>query len=168
MARWYGFFTPRQARQILQFFAFWDFFRRFFDRFWFFLEWFFDRFFWSDFLTLFLLSCFGCRSARCARLPPSLPPSACHLKTALSILGLQLLGQKISNSGEICKILQDQIDSSSVIPYKLFTSSSAAQTLGSCSLKLNTHASQVQTDGRGNFPTGNPGNYFIFPILFLE
>ena len=87
---------------------------------------------------------------------------------ALSILGLQLLGQKISNSGEICKILQDQIDSSSVIPYKLFTSSSAAQTLGSCSLKLNTHASQVQTDGRGNFPTGNPGNYFIFPILFLE
>ena len=59
-------------------------------------------------------------------------------------LGLQLLGQKISNSGEICKILQDQIDSSSVIPYKLFTSSSAAQTLGSCSLKLNTHASQVR------------------------
>ena len=70
---------------------------------------------------------------------------------ALSILGLQLLEQKISNSGEICKILQDQIDSSSVIPYKLFASSSAAQILGSCSLKLNTHASQVQ-----------PAIFFVF------
>ena len=52
MARWYGFLVHRQARPILQlfaFFAFWDKFSRFFDRF-------FDRFFWKvfwpDFLTI--------------------------------------------------------------------------------------------------------------------
>ena len=57
MARWYGFFIPRQARPILQLFAFLDFSSDFLTDF---------GFFWSDFLTDFILLSVGA-----LRAPPS-------------------------------------------------------------------------------------------------
>ena len=67
-----------------------------------------------------------------------------HQETAHSILGLKLLGghSKLAD-GELCKRLQTQIDGSSVTISYLFKTSLAAKSLGSCSLKLNNHASQV-------------------------
>ena len=68
-----------------------------------------------------------------------------HHETAHSILGLKLLGghSKLNAAGELCKRLQSQIDGSSVTISDLYKTSLAAKSLGSCSLKLNTHASQV-------------------------
>ena len=64
MARGYGFLFHRQAKAILQLFAFFEFWSDFLTVF---------GFFWSDFLTGFLLVCqffvVGRRAAR-ASLPP--------------------------------------------------------------------------------------------------
>ena len=69
-----------------------------------------------------------------------------HQETPHSILGLKLLGgrSKLNAAGELCKALQSQIDGSSVTISDLHKTSLAAKSLGSCSLKLNTHAIQVK------------------------
>ena len=74
MARSYGFFIPRQARPILQLFAFLDFSSDFLTDFGFFWSDFltdFGFFFWSDFLTDFILLSVGRRASRASLSSPS-------------------------------------------------------------------------------------------------
>ena len=69
-----------------------------------------------------------------------------HQETPHSILGLKLLGghSKLNTDlEELCKRLQTEIDGESVTISDLFKISLAANSLESCSLKLNSHASQV-------------------------
>ena len=44
-----------------------------------------------------------------------------------AILGLKLLGESVSNAGDLCKKLQSNIDSADVTSEKLFAATSAAK-----------------------------------------
>ena len=66
-------------------------------------------------------------------------------QTAYAILGLNLLGETVPNGADLCKTLQANIDKPDVNGEIIFAASSAAKSLGSCTLKANAQTSQVST-----------------------
>jgi oligosaccharyltransferase complex subunit delta (ribophorin II) len=60
-----------------------------------------------------------------------------------AILGLKLLGETVPNGAELCKVLQANIDKPEASGDAIFTASSAAKALGSCTLKANAEVSKV-------------------------
>ena len=60
-----------------------------------------------------------------------------------AILGLKLLGEQVPNPGDLCKKLQTNIDNADVTSERIFSSTSAAKVLGSCTLKPNAKVGQV-------------------------
>ena len=61
-----------------------------------------------------------------------------------AILGFKLLGETAPNAGDLCAKLQAGIDKPDVSAATLFASSAAAKALGSCTLKPNAQAGQVE------------------------
>jgi len=60
-----------------------------------------------------------------------------------AILGLKLLGETVPNGAELCKVLQANIDKAEASGDAIFTATSAAKALGSCTLKANAEVGKV-------------------------